>query len=121
MKTLTAFLLASGLAILNALSVSAQEQTPTIPQTGFPMPTMATCDTSEKMVDVIYNKYGEQPLANGKGSIFAANGQMLVGTMTYWINAETGTFSITITNGQLMCLVMMGSDFEPAPIPGQNL
>ena len=89
MKTLTAFLLASGLAILNALSVSAQEQTPTIPQTGFPMPTMATCDTSEKMVDVIYNKYGEQPLANGKGSIFAANGQMLVGTMTYWINAET--------------------------------
>jgi len=118
MKTLTAFLLASGLAILNALSVSAQEQTP---NNGFPMPTMAQCDSSEKMVDVIYNKYGEQPLANGKGSIFAANGQMLVGTMTYWINAETGTFSITITNGQLMCLVLMGSDFEPAPIPGQKL
>ena len=120
MKTLTAFLLASGLAILNALSVSAQEQTP-LPQQGFPMPTMATCDTSAKMVDVIYNKYGEQPLANGKGSIFAPNGQQLLGTMTYWINAETGTFSVTITNGDIMCLVMMGSDFEPAPIPGQKL
>ena len=121
MKTLTAILLASGLAILNALSVSAQEQTPTIPQTGFPMPTMATCDTSEKMVDVIYNQYGEQPLANGKGSIFSGNGQQLLGTMTYWLNAETGTFSVTITNGDIMCLVMMGNDFEPAIPLGQNL
>jgi len=121
MKTLTALLLASGLAILNALSVSAQEQTPTIPQTGFPMPTMATCDTSEKMVDVIYNKYGEQPLANGKGSIFSGNGQQLLGTMTYWLNAETGTFSVTITNGDIMCLVISGNDFEPAIPPGQNL
>jgi len=121
MKTLTAFLLASGLAILNALSVSAQEQTPTIPQTGFPMPTMSTCDTSEKMVDVIYNKYGEQPLANGNGSLFHQNGQQLLGSMTYWVNAETGTFSVTITNGPIMCLVMMGKDFAPAPIPGKNL
>lgn len=120
MKTLTAILLASGLAILSTLSVSAQEQTP-IPQLGFPMPTTTTCDTSEKMVDVIYNKYGEQPLANGKGSIFSANGQQLLGTMTYWVNAETGTFSVTITNGQIMCLVMMGSDFAPASIPGKNL
>jgi|DEB0MinimDraft_6_1074348.scaffolds.fasta_scaffold20561_6 hypothetical protein len=121
MKTLTAILLASGLAILNALSVSAQEQTPTIPQTGFPMSTMVTCDTSEKMADVIYNKYGEQPLATGKGSIFSGNGQLLVGTMTYWINAETRTFSLTITNGEIMCLVLMGNEFEPAPIPGKNL
>lgn len=121
MKTLTAFLLASGLAILNALSVSAQEQTPTIPQTGFPMPTMATCDTSEKMVDVIYNKYGEQPLANGKGSLFHQNGQQLLGSMTYWVNPETGTFSVTITNGPIMCLVMMGKDFAPSTTPGQNL
>ena len=118
MKTLTALLLASGLAILNALSVSAQEQTP---QQGFPMPTMATCDTSEKMIDVIYNQYGEQPLANGKGSIFSVNGQQLLGTMTYWLNAETGTFSVPITNGDIMCLVISGNDFEPAIPPGQNL
>ena len=121
MKTLTAILLASGLAILNTLSVSAQEQTPTPPQQGFPMPTMTTCDTSEKMVDVIYNKYGEQPLANGNGSLFHQNGQLLAGVMTYWVNAKTGTFSITVTNGQLMCLVMMGNGFKPAPIPGQKL
>lgn len=120
MKTLTAILLAGGLAILTTLSVSAQEQTP-IPQQGFPMPMSATCDTTDKMTDVIFNKYGEQPLANGKGSIFAANGQQLLGTMTYWVNAVTGTFSVTITNGQIMCLVMMGSDFAPAPIPGKNL
>jgi hypothetical protein len=120
MKTLTAILLASGLAILTTLSVSAQEQTPT-PQQGFPMSTLATCDTTQKMTDVIYNKYGELPLANGKGSIFAANGRLLIGTMTYWLNAETGTFSVTITNGELMCLVIMGDTFEPAPMPGKNL
>ena len=120
MKTLTAFLLAGGLAILTTLSVSAQEQTPT-PQTGFPMPTMTTCDTTDKMVDVIYNRYGEEPLANGKGSIFAQSGQNLLGTMTYWVNSETRTFSVTITNGDIMCLVIMGNDFEPAFNPGQKL
>ena len=122
MKTLTVILLASGLAILNALSVSAQEQTPVIPpQTGFPMPTIITCDTSEKMVDVIYNRYGEQPLANGTGSIFHQNGRQLSGAMTYWVNAKTGSFSVTITNGLVMCLVMTGKDFVPAPMPGTNL
>ena len=74
-----------------------------------------------RSLDVIYNKYGEQPLANGKGSIFSGNGQQLLGTMTYWLNAETGTFSVTITNGDIMCLVMMGNDFEPATTPGQIL
>lgn len=118
MKTLTAILLASGLAIMNTLSVSAQEQTPS---QGFPMPTMATCDTSEKMTDVIYNRYGEQPLANGNGSIFHQNGQLLIGSMTYWVNAKTGTFSVTITNGPMMCLVMMGDGFKPAPVIGNSL
>ena len=122
MKTLTAILLASGLAILNALSVSAQEQTPTTPQSGFPMPTIATCDTMEKMLAVIVDKYEEMPLISGEGSVIHQNGQMMTGTMTLWTNFETSSFSVTLDNGNLMCLVSMGNKLFPMNnTPGTSL
>jgi hypothetical protein len=122
MKTLTAILLASGLAILNALSVSAQEQTPTIPQTGFPMPTIATCDTTEKMLSVIVDKYEEMPLISGEGSVIHQNGQMMTGTMTLWTNFKTSSFSVTLDNGNLMCLISMGNKLFPINnTPGTSL
>ena len=113
MKTLTAILLASGLAILNALSVSAQEQTPTTPQTGFPMPTIATCDTTEKMLSIIVDKYEEVPLISGEGSVIHQNGQMMTGTLTLWTNFKTSSFSVTLDNGNLMCLISMGNKLFP--------
>lgn len=122
MKTLTAILLASGLAILNALSVSAQEQTPTTPQTGFPMPTIATCDTTEKMLSIIVDKYKEMPLISGEGSVIHQNGQMMTGTMTLWTNFKTSSFSVTLDNGNLMCLISMGNKLFPINnTPGTSL
>jgi len=122
MKTLTAILLASGLAILNALSVSAQEQTPTTPQTGFPMPTIATCDTTEKMLSIIVDKYEEMPLISGEGSVIHQNGQMMTGTMTLWTNFKTSSFSVTLDNGNLMCLISMGNKLFPINnTPGTSL
>ena len=118
MKTLTALLLASGLAILNALSVSAQEQTQ---QQGFPMPTMATCDSVENMTNVIMIKYNEQALVSGNGSVFAQNGQMLVGNMTVWANAETRSFSVTLDNGTIMCLLSSGTEFGAPKVTGDHL
>ena len=117
MKTLTAILLAGGLAILNTVSVSAQEQTP---QQGFPMPTMATCDSVENMTSVITIKYNEQALVSGKGSVFSQNGQMMVGNMTVWANAETRTFSVTLDNGTLMCLISSGTEFGAPKVSGDQ-
>ena len=122
MKTLTAFLLASGLAILNALSVSAQEQTPTTPQPGFPMLTIATCDTTEKMLAVIVDQYEEVPLISGEGSVIHQNGQMMTGTMTLWTNFKTSSFSVTLDNGNLMCLISYGNKLFPIDnTPGTSL
>ena len=122
MKTLTAILLAGGLAILNALSVSAQGQTPTTPQTGFPMPTIATCDTTEKMLAVIVDKYEEVPLISGEGYVIHQNGQMMTGTMTLWTNFKTSSFSVTLDNGNHMCLISMGNKLFPIKnTPGTSL
>jgi len=118
MKTLTAFLLASGLAILTTLSVSAQEQTE---QQGFPLATMVTCDTVDNMIFVITDKYQERPLVIGKGSMFAQNGQMMVGNMTLWANPSTSTFSVTLDNGTIMCMVNSGTEFAPAAYQGSDI
>jgi len=108
MKTLTAILLASGLAILTTVSVSAQEQTPTIPPQGFPMQTFVMCDSVEKMESVL-KRYGETPMVQGQGSFFMSNGQQLSGMTQFWFNNETKTFTVTIKNNGYMCMLTSGT------------
>ena len=96
----------------------AQEE-PNIPSQGFPMQTITMCDTVEKMHEVL-TKYGEMPMVEGKGSFFVQGGQQLLGQMQFWYNAETKSYSVTLSNGQFMCLVTSGTELAPA-MPEANL
>jgi len=111
MKMLAALLLVLGLAISHPQTSFAQEPTQ---ETGLPMMTIITCDTIDKMTEVLAEKYKEVPVVEGTGTIFSQQGQIIDGKMTFWANIDKGTYSVTIDNGQLMCLVINGIKMAPA-------
>ena len=86
--------------VLTPLSSSAQEETGQIKS----YPVM--CDESEKILQVLKDKYQEQLIMMGvqNPDIF----------MTLFINRETETFSVVVTsksNGE-SCLLSVGRSFE---------
>lgn len=91
--------------------VAAQENTPG--NTRLILPTLADCDTTEKIFDEIANQFGEEPVAMGSGIIqVLKTGEMKPGHVGIWVN-EGVSFSITITFPEdgITCMV----------IPGRNL
>ncbi len=129
MKTLTAILLASGLAILSTLSVSAQEQTPRQPNWVMAINKL-DCTTVEDMTARILDKYGEQPFAQGDvlTQMFHPQYRQWMfqeGQMLMAVNAETKSYSlIGIFNAgtptETACLLAIGKGFAPASI-GEKL
>lgn len=116
MKTLTTILLVSGLAVLNPVSATAQEQQPQ-PQ-GIPIMIGLQCDTKEEMTAVI-KKYGELPFIEARGQmILAPQGVMLPGTVKLWANPDTWSYSITIEDikpqNNVMCMLTSGDNLKPA-------
>ena len=111
MKMLIAKLLVLGLALSNPQLLSAEETTQ---GTSLPILTLITCDTVDKMTGVLAEKYSEVPVVEGTGTIFSQQGQIIDGKMTFWANIDKGTYSVTIDNGQLMCLVINGIKMSPA-------
>ena len=110
MKTLTVFLLASGLAILSPLSLSAQEQDKLLLL-------RAPCAPFEDMVETV-TKYNEVPLFIGtNGSTFAsATGQEYVGGMFFTVNQESEKRSWTmfqIFADGMTCMLFNGYGFQP--------
>lgn len=102
------------LFLCSATLASAQE-TPEVPSRGFPMQTFTMCDTVDKMIAVLQN-YDEVPMIKGQGSMFVQGGQQLLGEMMFWYNQETKSFTITLSNGQFMCMLTSGKDLEPMSI-----
>ena len=114
MKVVAAILIFLGLTTMG----TAQE-TPQLPQQGFPIQSFVMCDSKEEMIKVL-KKYGEVPVIQGDGSIFVQNGQQLLGVMTFWSNHETMSYTVTLDNGSFMCMLTSGKDIKPA-IPEATL
>jgi hypothetical protein len=72
------------------------------------------CDSNVNMLEIV-RKYGETLLFTGEGMQFSAmNGQPYVGSMFFFTNQDTGTF--TILQGypdNTACLVLNGRNFVP--------
>ena len=60
---------------------------------------MQSCDDPRKMAGLIMRKYKEEPLFRGQGMQFNINGQMYWSDMMYFVNQETGSWSL-VANGR---------------------
>ena len=77
--------------------------------------TTQACDPVVKMSDIVMNKYGEQPLFQGEGIQFAApTGQPFTSAMMFFVNQETGSWSmLQLFADGMACMVMNGRKFQP--------
>tara|TARA_B100000035_G_C21015628_1_gene561663 strand:+ start:857 stop:1216 length:360 start_codon:yes stop_codon:yes gene_type:complete len=76
--------------------------------------TMQSCDDPRKMAGLIMRKYKEEPLFRGQGMQFNINGQMYWSDMMYFVNQETGSWSlVALFKDGIACLVANGRAFEP--------
>tara|TARA_B100000900_G_C20578192_1_gene716255 strand:- start:143 stop:511 length:369 start_codon:yes stop_codon:yes gene_type:complete len=104
----------------------AQQSEPTpnpqipAPQNGFPIALTVMCDTVDKMSAVLEARYNEVPIATGTG-LMMTQGQALSGTMLMWGNPESKTYSITMDNGKIMCMLLTGKEFGPVKPKGEDL
>lgn len=75
---------------------------------------MQSCDNPLTMTDLIMRKYGEQPLFRGQGMQFHWNGQMYTSDMMYFVNQESGSWSlVALYKDGMACMVANGRNFEP--------
>jgi|TARA_B110000977_G_C10985595_1_gene457823 hypothetical protein len=85
--------------------------------------TRAPCDMFPKMVDTI-KKYKEELLFVGDGMTFSAKtGQPHNGGMMFFVNQDTGTWSmLQLFADGMSCMIMNGKRFEPytGPSPYGN-
>tara|TARA_E500000178_G_C16920173_1_gene706848 strand:- start:119 stop:463 length:345 start_codon:yes stop_codon:yes gene_type:complete len=103
-------------AMLLCSSVGLAQEAPS-PQ-GFPLNITVQCDTVEAMTDVLSKKYSEQPIATGTG-MMVTNGQLLTGTMLLWGSLEKNTYSVTLDNTRMMCMIISGKEFTSAQPVGE--
>jgi len=72
------------------------------------------CDPFEKVIDVMTNKYGEQPLFVGEGLQFGMQGETYTGGAMFLVNQVTGSWSLIHLYGDGMaCVTAVGTKFEP--------
>jgi len=72
------------------------------------------CDPFEKIIDVMTNKYGEQPLFVGQGLQFGMQGETYTGGAMFLVNQNTGTWSLlTLYGDGTACVTAVGTNFEP--------
>ena len=95
---------------LNIVSVANAQETPKEKR----FFAMQSCDEVIKMTDIIMRKYGEQPLFRGEGLQFHVSGQMYSSDMMYFVNQETGSWSlIALYPDGTACMIANGRNFEP--------
>lgn len=76
--------------------------------------TRQSCDPFEKVIDVMTNKYGEQPLFVGEGLQFGVRGETYTGGAMFLTNQDTGTWSLlTLYGDGTACVTAVGTNFEP--------
>lgn len=85
---------------------------------------MQSCDNPRIMTELIIRKYKEKPLFRGEGLQFNINGQMYYSDMMYFVNQETGSWSlVALFKDGTACLVVNGRSFEPyngPPLLGED-
>jgi len=92
-----------------ATNAVAQEQ-PTQPNI---LPLQAQCSFFTQMAETI-GKYEELLLFTGEGMSFGIGGTPFKGGMMFFVNQNTGTWSVVQIFGDGMaCLIFNGSKFEP--------
>lgn len=90
-------------------SAAAQENPPGDPR--LILPTLADCNTTEKVFDDLVNKFGEEPVAIGNGMIqVLKTGELKPGHVAIWYN-EGVSFTITITfpEDSMTCIIIPGN------------
>jgi hypothetical protein len=70
------------------------------------------CNTSELVIDILQEKYNEEPVGLGMGSIYGPDGKPRPGQLVIWKNNTTKTFTVTFTpqDTDLMCFISSGKD-----------
>ena len=98
---------------LTVTSAFAQDDQPQPPEKVFP--TAFTCHSTEFIFEDLTKKYGEEPIALGKGVMRSAkNGQFYHGSIILWKNQKTRSWTLTITpdgDEDNTCYILSGSDF----------
>ena len=81
---------------------------------------LVQCDVASEMLDVIEGKFSETNLATGRGVFVIATPEgpkTITGNVRVWVNADELSFSVTIDNGTLMCMLSSGGGFAPGNAP----
>ena len=72
------------------------------------------CDDPYTMTRLVIEKYGEQPLFRAQGLQFHISGQNYTSDMMYFVNQDTGTWSlISLYADGTACMVATGRGFTP--------
>jgi hypothetical protein len=105
------WLLASVVLCSLTTQLAAQEQ----PTTKKRFITTQECDNVFTMTQLIVEKYKEQPLFTGQGlQISAQTGQPYMSDMMYFVNQDTGTWSlVSLYPDGTSCMVANGNSFDP--------
>lgn len=75
--------------------------------------TRQDCDPALTMLEVV-TKYGEEPLFTGTGMQFSYQGQPFTGGVMFFVNQDTGTWSlVTVYGDGTACMTAIGTDFSP--------
>jgi len=71
------------------------------------------CDRAEKMFETI-QKYQEYMLFTGEGLTFGVQGQVYNGGMFFFVNQETGSWTmLQVYKDGMACMIFNGKKFEP--------
>ena len=70
------------------------------------LPTDMYCDDTKTIVNSLLKDHKEAPFMLGNASDMAGS------TMTFWINPETKTWSITATKDNTTCIVGVGENLQ---------
>ena len=76
--------------------------------------TRQPCDQFEKILEIVEDRYQEQPLFLGKSIQFDPQGQSYTGGSMLFVNQTSGTWSlVTLYGDGTACMTAVGTDFEP--------
>lgn len=70
----------------------------------FPALAAPNCASTEQVADILTQRYQEAPIARGLDEA----GRLIL----WWGNVETGSWTITITAGDMTCIAGQGGRFE---------
>tara|TARA_B110000285_G_scaffold109391_1_gene124167 strand:+ start:9257 stop:9631 length:375 start_codon:yes stop_codon:yes gene_type:complete len=89
----------------------------------YQVPISIPCGSKKLITENLETKFGEIPMAQGKGStIFLPSTKSVEGILRIWTNPSSWTFTITIESpvSDAMCILNVGTELEPV-IQGEKV